>query len=218
MPNLRKNTVREALPFVGVFDLFRIGIGPSSSHTVGPMRAAGFFLERCKRAGTLTKADRVNCDLYGSLALTGMGHATNTAALLGLAGEKPETIDPDKIVEIVKTVSEEKKIKVAGFSLSFDPAVDIVFHRRKFLSIHPNALMFTLWRGDNAITQQMYYSTGGGFVVTEEEFGKLPSGYVAPPFDYRSADELLECASRAKKSVAEIARANERSPARRPND
>ena len=198
-------------PFVGVFDLFRIGVGPSSSHTVGPMRAAKAFLGWSAAQTDLSQMDRIGCDLFGSLALTGVGHGTDIAIVCGLDGADPETIDPDDIPAIVARVTADKRIEAApGISLAFDPKADLRFRGREFLAGHPNAMTFTLWQGDVPALQRTYYSVGGGFIQAEgETAADRPEG-LAPRHPFASAEELLAVAGAAGLTIAELARANER--------
>jgi L-serine dehydratase len=200
-----------AQAYVGVFDLFRIGIGPSSSHTVGPMRAAKAFINWTESNGTLALADRVSCELYGSLALTGRGHATDVAVIIGLGGLLPESVDPDAIRGIVESVRVSGRIRVGAVkNLFFAPDVDLVFRMRGFLSGHPNGLTFKLWCGQDMVAVKTYYSIGGGFIQAEDERGESASDAVAPRFNFRSAEELLTKASAVGMTIVEIARENER--------
>lgn len=197
-------------PFVGVFDLFRIGIGPSSSHTVGPMRAAADFLQWSTKQIDLSPVDTVSCDLFGSLALTGVGHGTDTAVIIGLAGAEPETIDPDQIPDIVRKVRTTRRIEIGGdASIGFDPDKDIVFRKREFLAGHPNALQFNLWRDNAVILTRIYYSIGGGFIRADGD--KTTGGFSCNdvPFPFGSAEELLAIAKTEGRTIAQIAHANE---------
>lgn len=195
--------------FVGVFDLFRIGLGPSSSHTVGPMRAARNFMSmfaECVDQGI----DRVTCDLFGSLALTGIGHGTDHAVTLGLAGETPEDVDPDDIPRLIEIVRQRRTVAAStGTSIAFDPAIDIHFHRKEFLPGHANALTFKLWRGQEPTLCRTYYSIGGGFITVEGETGDVVE-VDEPPYAFASADELLDACARTGLTIATIMRTNER--------
>lgn len=195
--------------FIGVFDLFRIGIGPSSSHTVGPMRAARDFLSWCAQQPRSGAGGRVVCDLFGSLALTGVGHATDVAVMLGLAGEAPETVDPDAVPGIVADLKSKKGIPFNGRFLNFDPNADIQFRKREFLKAHPNALRFSLLQGEKSVLTRTYYSVGGGFIEIDGAVAATVSEYRTVPFAFDTAARLLEVADRAGLSIAGIARANE---------
>ncbi|HTH13969.1 MAG TPA: serine dehydratase beta chain, partial [Spirochaetia bacterium] len=125
----------------GVFDLFKIGIGPSSSHTVGPLRAARLFVLRLEKEGLLDRTARVTCDLFGSLGATGRGHATDRAVVLGLAGETPESVDPSRADQLWAEVRGGRRLGLAHrHEVAFDPQADLVFHPHRCLPFHPNAL------------------------------------------------------------------------------
>jgi L-serine dehydratase len=177
-----------------IFDLFKIGIGPSSSHTVGPMRAAAAFVSRVAGSGKLPDVARLKAELYGSLALTGIGHATDRALLLGLSGAKPDTVDPDSVEPLVTSVRGTQILRLEGeCDVPFDFDADIVFHRDMVLPGHPNAVRFTAWNSAGGVLQrETYYSTGGGFIRREGEATETPDARAAAPFPFRSADELLE--------------------------
>ena len=206
-----KSSRRQGItPFVGVFDLFRIGIGPSSSHTVGPMRAAADFLQWSTKQTDLSAVDAVSCDLFGSLALTGAGHGTDTAVIIGLAGAEPETVDPDRIPDIVQTVRTTRRIDIGGdTSIGFDPDKGIVFRKREFLAGHPNAMQFNLWQDNAVILTRIYYSIGGGFIRADGD--ETTDGFIHPdvPFPFGSAEELLTIAKTEGRTIAQIAYANE---------
>ncbi|MFO1258536.1 MAG: L-serine ammonia-lyase [Gammaproteobacteria bacterium] len=199
---------------VSIFDLFSIGVGPSSSHTVGPMRAAYRFLEQLDERRELNRVDRVCVDLYGSLALTGRGHATDKAVLLGLLGFLPDTVDPDQIETLVKTIHDNKKLKLYDqHTIPFDPSQDLIFNYDKQLDYHTNALTIKAADANHQlINQETYYSVGGGFVVsqTQIDHNQLESSNKAVPYNYQSAKELLDFCERDHKSIAEIVYANEK--------
>jgi len=203
---------------VSVFDLFKLGIGPSSSHTMGPMTAAGRFLERL--GDRLDQTARVEVSLYASLALTGRGHATDRAVILGLAGFEPRTLDPDAADAVVAGVREAKTLHLCGRNaIAFDEATDLLWLGRERLPQHPNALKFTAFDAAGAVlAERTYFSIGGGFVRDEEEMGlnRPPEAgaLVAVPYPFDSGEELLDLASKAGLTIAELMRANER--ARRP--
>ena len=140
---------------VSVFDLFKIGIGPSSSHTVGPMRAAALFLHKLDADGMLDAVTGIDIELYGSLGATGKGHGSDKAIFLGLEGEDPETVDIDSIAARIGRIRAQKSILLLGRQpVAFDPDGDLVFHRNKSLPEHPNGMTFMAWRGDKTLLQQ----------------------------------------------------------------
>ena len=208
MPPKRRKVTKS--PFVGVFDLFRIGIGPSSSHTVGPMRAAGDFLRWAAARVDWTEVDAVSCDLFGSLALTGVGHGTDLAVVAGLTGAAPETVDPDDLPRLLVHARATRRLSVGdGVEIGFDPDVGIVFRKHEFLPGHPNALSFHLWRDDSIVLSRTYYSVGGGFIMAEgETAADLPAGSDVP-YPFTSAEELLALCERHGLTIAELAHANE---------
>ena len=202
-------------PWIGLFDLFRIGIGPSSSHTVGPMLAAARFTEEAHALGR--RVDRVRVDLFGSLALTGRGHATDTAVLLGLTGAKPDAVDPDEATELARRVRAAGRLPLAdGHIIPFDPARDIVFRMGESLPDHPNGVRFTAWcDGEDAAFTRDYFSIGGGFVVEAGEAARqgLGTSPALPevPYPFADAAELLVRANGAGLTIAALMRANEES-------
>lgn len=197
-----------------VFDLFKIGVGPSSSHTMGPMTAACDFVEMLAEKGLLTSVERVSVDLFGSLALTGKGHATDRAILLGLSGERPHRMDPDQADLIVASVRERAAIRLAGsHQIGFDEPRDLRFLQRERLPHHSNGMRFAAFGADGGcVATKVYYSTGGGAVVDEAAIARNapPEGGWDLPYNYRCADELLAIAEREGMTIAQIARANER--------
>jgi L-serine dehydratase len=203
---------------VSVFDLFKIGIGPSSSHTVGPMRAARLFVSRLTHDGQLPQVARVQCDLYGSLGATGKGHGSDKAVLLGLAGHEPDTVDVDAIPAMLGTIHDARHLSLAGtHEIAFDERADLVFHRRESLPFHANGMRFTAFdAADQVVATRTYYSVGGGFVVSEEVAADgTRQKQIAPdttvlPLPFHSGAELLELAKREQISIAEVMRRNER--------
>ncbi|MEK8048498.1 L-serine ammonia-lyase [Ideonella margarita] len=155
---------------VSVFDLFKIGIGPSSSHTVGPMRAARLFVNRLVASGHLASTARVRCWLYGSLGATGKGHGSDTAVLLGLAGHEPDTVDVEKVPELLAAIRTEHQLLVAGHhAVSFIEKEDLLFMRRETLPFHANGMKLAAFDAQGQeIDSRIYYSVGGGFVVSDE--------------------------------------------------
>ena len=211
MLRARRRRTTAPHPHVGVFDLFRIGIGPSSSHTVGPMRAARAFLLWASGQGGLGPVDRLTCELYGSLALTGVGHGTDGAVIAGLFGAEPETVDPDDIPMFRERARQGGRIGFAGVpSLAFDPDADLLFRMREFLPGHPNGMRLTLFRAGEPVLARIYYSIGGGFIRAEGDEAEVAAEPAAVmPFVFDSADELLALAERHGLGIAAIARANE---------
>jgi L-serine dehydratase len=197
-----------------VFDLFKIGVGPSSSHTMGPMTAACRFVETLAEKGLLGAVERVETNLYGSLALTGKGHATDRAVLIGLAGKRPDSLCPDEADEIVNRIRDTGRLALAGRrDIAFDEARDLRFLQRERLPHHSNGMRFTALTADGtALESRIYYSTGGGAVVDEDAIARNapPEGAWDIPYNYHNADELLAIAEREGLTIAEIARANER--------
>jgi L-serine dehydratase len=198
---------------VSVFDLFKIGIGPSSSHTVGPMWAAHRFLLALESLHVLDAVERVEVQLYGSLALTGKGHATDKAILLGLAGEVPDRVDPDAAEALVQRIRERSSLTLMGRRLiAFSETHDLQFRQFETMTKHPNGMRFIAFGGDGAVLlEEVYFSVGGGFVLSDEETERPADEgrNVAPPHPFRSADELLAIGERTGLSIARIVLANE---------
>jgi L-serine dehydratase len=203
---------------VSAFDLFKLGIGPSSSHTMGPMTAAARFLGRLREAGQLARISRIQATLYASLALTGRGHATDRAVILGLSGFEPRTLDPDAADAAVAHVREQRRLRLAAErEIAFDEDRDLLWEGRTRLPQHPNALKFEAFDGEGVvIAERTYFSIGGGFVRDEEEMTQNAPVEPGPPIPYPfdSGAELLEKAAAAKLSIADLVLANEL--ARRP--
>lgn len=193
-----------------LFDLFKIGIGPSSSHTVGPMRAALRFAGRLAEIGAIHNVARMRVDLYGSLALTGRGHGTDRGILLGLMGERPDTVCPEAIEAKIATVAREKILKLLGERpIPFDIPKDLLFHAAESLPEHPNGMRFTAFdSAGNVLDARVYYSIGGGFVREE---GQTDSNEerAAAPYPYGSSEELLGLGRRFGLKIHEIMFANE---------
>lgn len=204
---------------ISVFEIFSIGIGPSSSHTVGPMRAARRFLYELFEREFLEDVAQIVIELYGSLAMTGKGHATDIAILLGLEGERPEAVDPSSVEQRVRLISQEKKICLFGkHSIGFDPEMDIQFLKGKRLPFHSNAMRFKAFdQHKKTIHTTLYYSVGGGFVLDHSEAlgSPQPKAESLVPFPFKTAEELMEHARREHKAIWEIVLENERT--RRPD-
>ena len=197
---------------VSVFDLFRIGIGPSSSHTVGPMRAARTFLELARETTPINEIAAVRCHLYGSLAATGVGHGTLSAVVLGLTGATPSTVDPDRIPLLLADVESSGTLWLLGeHAISFDIAQDIELHADETLPGHPNGMRFEALAADGTLLAwHRYYSIGGGFVVDDAHLeSPIDVADIAVPHPYGSADELLEMCAATGLPISGVKQANE---------
>lgn len=197
---------------ISVFELFSIGIGPSSSHTVGPMLAANAFIQLLEAQGLLENTERVKVELYGSLALTGKGHGTDKAILNGLEGKDPETVDPDSLVPRMKEITTLKTLHLGGKKkISFDPEKDFPFFQKEVLPKHTNGMRFSAYDGkDSLLGSEVYYSIGGGFIVTEAEYDVPKPEASPPPFPFATAEELLNLCRKHKLSIAELMMQNEK--------
>lgn len=198
---------------VSLFQLFSIGIGPSSSHTVGPIRAARTFATRLKDEFGLESIGQVTVELYGSLAMTGIGHATDKAILLGLEGELPEETDPNAVVARVDRVGSEKTLFLLGSrEIPFDPKIHLIFHKGKRLPYHSNAIRFKAFDPSGLLlVTQIYYSVGGGFVVAHEQTEALPNETVdIMPFPYATCDELMGYCRENNMMIYDIVMENEK--------
>src|SRR5579864_3601028 len=199
---------------VSVFDLFKIGIGPSSSHTVGPMRAAARFVTRwLQEKGDLARVARVRAELFGSLAHTGRGHGTDKAVLCGLEGEWPDKIDPDLIPATLKRIRSDRKIRLlCKHEIAFDEKADLVFNKRQKLPYHSNGMRFTAYdAAGEVLATRDYYSVGGGFVVNHDEAAdnRIVADTTPLPYVFHSGDELLALCEKSGKNIAEIMFENE---------
>jgi L-serine dehydratase len=197
----------------GVFDLFKLGVGPSSSHTMGPMTAAARFTRRLRADGMLARTARVEIKLYASLALTGRGHHTDRAVILGLIGYEPATLDPDAGDEALKAVAATGRLLLGGDqAIGFDAARDIVWAGRERLPQHPNALTFTAFdSGGEILLGRTWFSVGGGFVRDEDEIGRnAPDDGPEVPYPFDSGDALLAQAKAAGLTIAQLMAENER--------
>ena len=191
---------------ISVFDLFKIGIGPSSSHTVGPMKAAAAFA-----AAADARVARVRVDLFGSLAWTGEGHGTASAVMLGLAGEQPDTVAPERAERILAAARAGHALDLGGrLAIDFDPARDVVFDRLTPTPAHPNTLAFSAFdAAGEVLRSERWCSVGGGFVVREDAVGVVVPETAAVPHPFASAADLLRIGQRTGLSFAEIVFANE---------
>jgi L-serine dehydratase len=199
---------------VSVFDLFKIGIGPSSSHTVGPMRAARLFALRLESQGALSATTRIRVELFGSLGATGKGHGSDKAVLLGLAGHEPDTIDVGAVPVLLAAMREARRVRLLGrHEVDFDEKTDLLFNRRESLPLHSNGMRFTA--GDAAgtvLAENVYYSVGGGFVVSGDTAGEktIVADATQLPHPFTTGGQLLGLCRREGQSIAGIMRRNER--------
>ncbi|APZ44405.1 L-serine ammonia-lyase [Acidihalobacter ferrooxydans] len=199
---------------LSVFDLFKIGIGPSSSHTVGPMKAALRFASALERAGLLAATTRLRVQLYGSLGHTGRGHGSDRAVLLGLSGETPEAVDPDTVAQRLAAIAEQKTLHLLGrHPVALHPREDLVFHKRQRLPLHPNGMRFEAFDATGGLLlAREFYSVGGGFVLTADEAGepRIDADETPLPNPFASATALLERCRVRGCSIAVLMRENER--------
>ncbi|CUU54930.1 L-serine dehydratase [Parafrankia irregularis] len=199
---------------ISVFELFKVGIGPSSSHTVGPMRAAGMFAEHLAAGGQLLRTVRVLAELFGSLGATGRGHSSDRAVILGLLGHRPETIDPAQVDAEVRAAHANGCLDLLGrHRIGFDPGRDLVLHLHRTLPFHPNGMRFTAFDETGAVCgERVYYSVGGGFVLDEDTIAstdRLTADGTVPPYPITSGDQLLKHCSASGLPISEIMLANE---------
>ncbi|MEL6875997.1 MAG: serine dehydratase beta chain, partial [Pseudomonadota bacterium] len=194
------------------FDLFKIGVGPSSSHTMGPMLAAALFVRRVADSGRLENVTRLETCLFGSLALTGKGHATDRAILLGLSGQRPDMIEPDAADLLVDEIRTRSQIILDGsYEIAFDEDRDVIFDQKKRLDFHSNAMRFSAFAGDELIDSRVCYSVGGGAILDEDQIGSNDSdtGLWDVPFPFCSGADLLKITETESLSIADIMRCNE---------
>lgn len=199
---------------ISVFNLFSIGIGPSSSHTVGPMRAARQFVLNLEKTGLLDQVQSIKVDLYGSLALTGKGHCTDLAILLGLEGETPEGVDPNHVQDRVARIRSQHHLNLAGKRLTtFEEASQLIFHFDKQLPYHPNGMRFNVYGSDGKeLKSEVFYSVGGGFIIDHASASKdkhLGEDAHQLPYPFKTADELLQICRQHNLSIEDVMMANE---------
>ncbi len=199
---------------VSTFDLFKIGIGPSSSHTVGPMRAAARFVDHWLReAGDLDRVARVRAEVFGSLALTGRGHGTDKAILMGLEGQQPNLIDPDLIPAALERIRSQKKVRLLGTrEIAFDEKTDLAMNKRQKLPYHSNGMRFTAYDASGeVVATRDYYSVGGGFVVNQDEAAedRIVADTTPLPYPFNSGAELLAQCEQSGLTIAQLMFANE---------
>ncbi|MCA2981818.1 MAG: L-serine ammonia-lyase [Myxococcaceae bacterium] len=199
---------------ISVFDIFKVGIGPSSSHTVGPMRAARRFCERLAAEAVLERAHRVKVELYGSLGFTGKGHGSDVAVMLGLEGEDPKTVDVDAVPARVQAITGAQRVSLLGRRAVAFPADAIVFHRKEKLPLHPNGMRFSAF--DDAgrlVLERVYYSVGGGFVVNHDgtpDAAAGPASTAAVPLPFGSGEQLLELCNQHGFAISTLMLENEK--------
>jgi len=196
---------------ISIFDLFSVGIGPSSSHTVGPMKAANTFINTLDSYSRLESTKRIKIELFGSLAFTGKGHGTDSAILSGLEGEKPDTVCPDKIKSGFKEIIDNKSINLYHkVKIPFDISKDFIFNYKDLLPSHTNGMRFTAFNVDGKkIASEIYYSIGGGFIITEGQTSGNTQLTHPLPYYFESTRELIEHAEENNITIAEIMMANE---------
>ncbi len=209
--------------FLSVFDVFKIGVGPSSSHTMGPMSAANRFLDlvlsnEWPRPSSNVQVASIKVSLHGSLAHTGIGHGTGRAVVLGLMGERPDTVDPDRMDAIIDEVERSGHITPPGHpAYQFQPKTDLIFDKKVPLPGHANGMSFSaLDKDDRLLVKRIYYSVGGGFVVTDTELEQMKADKKKPaaagervPFPFASAKQMLDMSERSGLTIAQMKRANE---------
>ncbi len=201
---------------VSVFQLFSIGIGPSSSHTMGPMRAARLFAEELRAKGFLPHVAALTMELFGSLAMTGKGHATDIAVLLGIEGETPEGIDPNDVQARVQRIENERTLRILGHhQIRFNPDEQLLFHKGKRFTFHSNAMRFKAYDAKGGVlSSDIYYSVGGGFVVPQKE--ALGPAYTSPldetvPYPFQTCEDLLHHCRENRMTIAQVMMENEKS-------
>ena len=195
---------------ISIFDIFKIGIGPSSSHTVGPMKAAAAFADLLHAENLDTQVARIVIEVYGSLALTGIGHGTFDALLLGLEGSLPHDIPLADIPQRLERIRTQHVLKLNGREMAFNPEKDLDIRGDKVLPKHPNGLNFIAYHSDGLkLKEQIYYSVGGGFIVTEEGFAQEAQENADVPYPYKNCDELLAQCRLNQLNISEVVLANE---------
>ncbi len=199
---------------ISVFDMFKIGIGPSSSHTVGPMKAGKQFIDDLIAQGVFARTDHVRADVYGSLSLTGRGHNTDLAILLGLMGYMPDSVPIEHIEPAIAAVKNDSRLilneadPANSKTIPFDFKTDMPFHR-EFLKLHENGMTLTAWAGDEELLKKTYYSIGGGFIVDEEHFGQADADAKPVPFPYKNAADIVRHCNEQGLSISSLMRKNE---------
>ncbi|MBA2655516.1 MAG: L-serine ammonia-lyase [Tatlockia sp.] len=198
---------------VSVFDLFSVGIGPSSSHTVGPMLAANAFIHLLENHQIFDQTFRIKIELYGSLALTGKGHGTDKAILNGLEGKTPETVRPESMIPRMHEIINSEKLNLADRKIiDFKEKLDFLYFQKELLPKHSNGMRFSAYDNlNNLLWSQVYYSVGGGFICTEEEFDQSTTSLTELPYPFTTAKQLLKLAKDNNLTISELMMANEQS-------
>ncbi|MBD3636941.1 MAG: L-serine ammonia-lyase [Crocinitomicaceae bacterium] len=199
------------MKYISVFDMLKVGIGPSSSHTLGPWRAAESWLESLGEKGLLDKINKVQIDLYGSLSLTGKGHATDLAIMLGLSGKDPETIPVNDIQRVITVIIGNKELKLGGNSaIPFDHEKDIIFNS-DFLPFHANGMKFSAFSEEKKIDEEVYFSIGGGFIVQEKDDEQAVEyqNEATYPYPIQNAQQLSDYCTSTGKNISDIVYENE---------
>lgn len=199
---------------ISAFDLFTIGIGPSSSHTIGPMRAAKWFVDGLKEQGVLPKVGRIKIELYGSLGATGKGHGSDKAVLLGLQGDTPESVDVDSVDQQLEQIRSSKMISLnREHAITIDEPHDLIMHRRETLEHHSNGMKFSAYNDDGKeLLSKIYYSVGGGFVLDEVAMGadRIVEDTTELPYPFNTAEELLAITREHSMSISDVMFENEK--------
>lgn len=192
---------------ISVFDLFSIGIGPSSSHTVGPMKAANRFVNHLCQENQIKQVKRLTTELFGSLAFTGKGHDTDKAILSGLEGKMPGTVDPATIKPRAIEITEKRKIRIAGtHEIAFDYPTDMIYNYKDLLPYHTNGMRFSAYDDNNhLINSEIYYSIGGGFIINEKQsLHPKPVNNATLPYPFATAKSLLELCDKNNLTISHI--------------
>jgi L-serine dehydratase len=196
---------------ISVFDLFKVGIGPSSSHTVGPMRAAHMFISKALQLET--QIHRVKSELFGSLSLTGKGHGSDIAILMGLEGESPDLIDTDSVAARMQKIRESGQINLdSKLTISYNDKEDLIFHRRQKLPEHSNGMKFSAFdQNGSLLLEKIYYSVGGGFIISDDtDLMPIENGHLKLPYDFQTGDQLLAISQETGMSFSSIMMENEK--------
>lgn len=193
-----------------IFEIFKIGIGPSSSHTVGPMQAGKLFIDQLIDTNLLPTVTTIVADVYGSLSLTGKGHQTDIAIIMGLAGNQPDSVDIDEIPSFIEKVSNSGRLPIyqGDYEIDFPLTQCMRFHN-EFLPLHENGMTLTAYQGPNIVLQKTYYSVGGGKIVAEQDFGRVESAKTLLPYPFSSAEKLLQYCQEHALSISTIVLKNE---------
>ncbi len=200
---------------ISIFDIYKVGIGPSSSHTVGPMKAAKQFIAELIEQDVLSRTDRISVDIFGSLSLTGRGHHTDIAIVLGLMGYAPEDVEIEKIPQLIEQVKAESMLEIqktdflpSGHRVAFNWETNLTFHKAN-LSLHENGLTIHAWNGEERVYSNTYYSIGGGFIVDEAHFGETANTNADAPFSFNTAAELIANCKEQGLSISTLVLRNE---------